>query len=413
MNIRLRSAVCLAALAWTPSLAPAAQPFVATAQSTDAGPPVTLTAQGASFFDFLSSLVQKEGQFQALNNRAFTGNMTFLGLPSAILYRTNGVGNEITITLAPIGFNRTFRGTTKDDVDNQLEDFFEKDGAKTIADFLKAVAKGSPIAVTDGNPTSATALAASASFTGQGFTPADELNDGAEGSAKPKLGGLSFGLNSGVFEAGAFEGKTYDFSGTILSFGGDTVRLVLPFNLNYLELDGGSQVGGAGISAVLPIRFKKMGKETRLNWRVTPLAGVSVRGSMDLASVSPLWNAGVINTLDYRLSPKLVLSVVNQFTVHKSIAVGYDDLDFDPQVDQQILKNGVRLTTPASRRVTLDAFVVDTRFLKDAAVDQFWTVGTSAAFRLTQRWNLVLGLNYDNGDNFKAYAGGISSAWKW
>ncbi|MES2692417.1 MAG: hypothetical protein V4773_03015 [Verrucomicrobiota bacterium] len=415
------SALCLSAVAAFAATAPGGQPFDTTATTTDGGPPVTLQAQGSNFFDFLESLINTQGSFSSLNNRQYTASMTFLGIPNAIRFATNAAGNSVNITLTPTGFNRTFTGVSKADVDDQLENFFKSEGQQTIADFLKAVAKTSPIAVTDGNPTAATAVSATSSFTSQGFTPLDELGDNtdtASGASKPKFGGVSLGLNAGEFEAGLFSGKVYDISGTLFSFGGETVRLVMPFSFNYLELDTGSKVGGAGTSLALPIRFMKMGKDGNgningLNWRVTPLFGVSVRGSVDLASLSPLWNAGVVNTIDYPISPKLVISMVNQFTMHRSISIAYDDLDFDPNIDQQIIKNGLRLTTPFNRRWVADGFAVDTRFLKDAAVKQFWTFGGSLAFRATQRWNLVLGLNYDTGDDFKAFSGGLSSAWKW
>jgi hypothetical protein len=394
----------------------AVQPFTGSATTTDSLPPVDITAGGKNFFDFLDSLTKAQGQFQLLDNRPYSASVSFLGVENAMRFITNATGSTITLILTPSGFSRTFTGLTKEDVNNQLDEFFKREGATTIADFLKAIAKTSPIAVTDGNPTSATAVAANSVFAGQGFTSADELMDGADANgaaSKAKFGGISIGLNAGKFEAGPFEGTVYDISGTVLNFGGEKVRLVVPVNFNFLELEGGSQVGGAGINICLPIRFTTIGKESSWNWRVTPMGGLSVRGSVDLTSLSPLWQAGVINTLDYKVSPKIVLSLVNQLTMHKSIALAYDDLDFDPQIDQQILKNGVRISTPFSRRVIFNAFAVDTRFLKEAAVDQFWTLGTSLAFRVTQRWNLVLGGSYDTGDSFKAYSLGFSSAWKW
>jgi hypothetical protein len=407
---------CALLLASIASLGFAAQPFQAVATTTDNLPPLTLSAGGSNFFDFLDAVTRAQGSFASLDNRAYNVNVTFLGVPDAIRFVTNATNNQLTLTLTPTGFTRTFTGANEDVVNDQIDEFFEREGASTVAEFLKAIARTSPIAVTDGNPTSATAVAANSAFTGQGFTSADELADGSDtgGSAsKPKFGGISLGMNAGKFEAGAFEGTIYDVSGTLLNFGGEKVRFLIPVNLNFLELDSGSQVGGAGISLAMPVRLRQMSKDDKVNWRVTPLGGVSVRGSVDLASLSPLWQVGVVNTVDYRASNKVVLSMVNQVTMHRSIAIAYDDLDFDPKIDQLILKNGVRLTTPFSKRVIADAFAVDTRFLKDAAIDQFWTLGASLAFRVTQRWNLVLGTNYDTGDDFKAFSGGISSAWKW
>lgn len=411
----------VALLAMSVTAVRAHQPFEATAVTTDTGPAVTVTAGGPNLFDFLDSLVNAQGDFQAIHNRPFSANMTFLGVGNAITFATNNTGTAATLTLAPIGFTRTFTGANSQAVNDQIEDFFKKDGATTIAAFLKAIAKTSPIAVTDGNPNASTAVAANAVFASQGFTSADEFggefspDDAAAtgADAKPRFGGIALGMNAGKFSAGGFDGTMYDFSVTPLNFGNDTVRLLMPVDFNYLKLDAGSEVAGAGINFALPIRVSQMSKTNPWNWRITPLAGINVRGSLDLASLSPLWQAGIISTVDYKAAPKLVVSMVNQFTMHKSFSVKYDDLDFDPEIDQQILKNGFRFVTPLTRRVIADAFIVNTRFLKDAAVKDFMSYGASLAFRVTRSWNFVLGGNYDNGKNFKAYSVGLSSAWKW
>lgn len=394
----------------------AADPFVASAATNDNLPAIALTSSSNNFFDFISSIVNTKGPFQSFTGRSYAGNTTFLGVRDAIRFSGNAPGTAVNITLTPTGFNRTFTGPTKDAVDDQIEKFFKTEGASAIADFLKAVAKTSPIAVTDGNPNAATSVEATTTFSGLGFTPIDELGDGLEaatGTTQPRFGGISLGLNTGKFEAGAFEGTLYELSGSLLNFGGDMVRVMVPVHASFLELDGGAKVGGAGFAVALPIRYLRMSKDKHVNWRITPTLGMSVRGSADLASLSPLWNYGLVNTVDYRVTPKLVISMVNQYTVHKSFSVSYDDLDFDPDVNQQILKNGFRFTTPLSRRVIADGFIIDTRFLKDAAIDQFITLGGSVAFRVTQRWNFVIGVNYDTGDDFKAYGIGITSAWKW
>ncbi len=390
----------------------AQSPFEATATNTDIGVPVSLRVGSSNFLDFVDDLVNSEGAFQPLDGRPFDASMTFLGVANAARFTANSTGTSVTLTLAPIGFTRTFTGADSRAVNDQVEEFFEKDGAATYAAFLKAIARTSPIAVTDGNPSASTALAARSAFMTQGFTSVDELSAADDGT-KPKFGGVSFGMNGGKFDAAGFKGSMYSFAGTVLNFGGETVRFVVPVDFNFLKFDAGSQVGGAGINFCLPIRAKIMSKENPWNWRITPLAGVSLRGSVDLASLSPIWQFGAVNTIDYRVNKKLVIGLVNQLTTHQSFSMAYDDFEFDPDIDQQILKNGVRVVTPFTDRWTGDVFVVDTRFLKDAAVEQFWTLGASVTLRATKSWSVVVGANYDTGDDFKAYSVGLSSAWKW
>lgn len=398
-------------------LAQSNKPFEAVATTTGAVP-ITITASSSNLEDFLSSLINTKGQFAALNGNPYTARSTFLGVQNAITFNTNSTGTAVTLGLTPIGFTRTFTGATKESVDDQIDDFFQKNGAETLAAFLKAIAKESPIAVTDGNPNSVTALAAGSTFTGQGFTGADELASAfddvdAGGGEKSRFGGFGIGFNAGKFEAGVFEGNNYDFSLSGLNIGfGDNVRLLTPISINYLDIEG-AEVAGAGISLALPIRLRTMSKDNPVNWRLTPLAGVSLRGSVDLASGALIWQAGAANTIDYKVAPKLVVCLINQFTFHRSIEVTYGDYSFDPDVDQQILKNGVRLVTPFTKRLIGDFYVVDTRFLKAAAVKSFQTFGASLSLRATKSFNLSLGANYDTGDQFKAYSVGLSSAWRW
>ena len=414
MKLFSRSCARVVLLSLASSVAFARAPFEAVAIT--AGPsPVTVTATGSNLSDFVSSLINTNGQFAPLNGRAYTASSTFLGVPNAITFNTNATGTAVTYGLTPIGFSRTFTGASKQAVDDQIDAFFQKDGADTVARFLKAIAEKSPLAVTDGNPNSATALAAGSTFTGQGFTPADEIVAGLDDAAggKARFGGFGIGFNAGKFEAGDFKGTNYDFSITGLNVGlGERVRLVTPIALSFLKVEG-AQVAGAGINFALPIRLRVMNKDNPFNWRVTPIAGVSLRGSADLAGGALLWQAGVTNTVDYKATPKLVVCMINQATFHRSIGVTYGDYRFDPKIDQQVLKNGLRLVSPFSPRVIGDFFAVDTRFLKAAAVKNFQTYGGSLSFRVTPSYNISLGANYDTGTRFKAYSVGLSSAWRW
>ncbi len=411
MNNKLRLSGYALIISLTAAFAVARNPFEAVATTT--GPaPITLSASGSNLSDFVSSLINTNGQFAPLNGRAYTASSTFLGVPNAITFNTNATGTAVTYGLTPIGFSRTFTGTSKQDVDDQIDDFFKKNGADTIARFLKAIAEKSPLAVTDGNPNSATALAAAGTFTGQGFTSVDEITAGLDGG-KARYGGFGIGFNAGKFEAGDFKGNNYDFSLTGLNIGlGDSVRLITPISFNYLTVEG-AKVAGMGINLAMPVRLRVMSKDNPLNWRVTPLAGVSLRGSADLAGGALLWQAGVTNTIDYKATPKLVVCMINQATFHRSIGINYGDYSFDPKVDQQILKNGFRLVSPLTPRLIGDFFAVDTRFLKAAAVKGFQTYGGSLSFRATPNYNVSLGANYDTGTRFKAYSIGLSSAWRW
>ena len=53
-------------------------------------------------------------------------------------------GAQITLTIPSTGFSRVFVGATADDVEQQVEDFFEEDGADELSRFLEDVNARSP-----------------------------------------------------------------------------------------------------------------------------------------------------------------------------------------------------------------------------------------------------------------------------
>jgi hypothetical protein len=387
-------------------------PFVAVADVTDNSGLAPVTATSSNFINFTNSIIEATNQFQGFSGHPYTAISTFLGVPNAISYMTNAPGTSVTINLNPINFSQTFTGVSSSDVNTQVDNFFEKNGAGIWAQFLKAIARTSAIAVTDGNPTSATAIDAQGLFFGTAMTPSDTLVDQAEGG-KPEFGGLAIGFDTGFFTAGDFKGDTFDLSLTALNLGlGSSVRLEMPLAFNYLTVDG-ARVGGAGINLVLPIQFSTMGADTPFNWRVTPVAGVSARASEDLASGVALWDFGVISTVDYKVNSRLVLCLMDQISAYKSFTVSYGSYSFDPDVNQQILKNGVRLVTPITERVIFDFFLIETNFLQAAVTKEFTTFGTSFSLRASRHYNLSLAANYDTGPSFSSWGIGLNSAWRW
>jgi len=414
------------ALVTLPVLAQSNLPFVASATTTLPANNITLTASGSNFETFVDDIIAAEGQFQQLSGKPFAGSSTFLGVQNAIVFQVNATGTVVSFGLAPINFSKTFTGTSSSDVSSQITDFFKKNGAQTISDFLAAIAKQSTIAVTDGNPNAATAIAANDSFMTLGFTPAEQTADtlassndsgpgamGAGTAEKPRFSGLAIGFNAGTFTSGAFSGTSYDLSSSGFNIRlTDRVRIVTPLYLNYVKVSG-AQIGGFGGSLAVPVTIRVIDKDSPWAWRLTPSFGLGGRVSVDLAGGTALWQAGLTSAIDYKVGPKLMLGVINQLTEDKSIAVKDGDFNFDPHVDQQILKNGVRFVTPIKPRLIGDFFIVDSRFLKDAAVKSFETFGASIAMHVTEKFNLRLGANYDIGTQFRSYSAGLSSAWQW
>ncbi len=426
-------------------------------------PPPEAHVSSSSALNLIESAVSNQaGPFSAFYNQEYSAQMTYLGTPHAItmVQVIGGPGFELFLDLNPIGYNTSFTGATADEVWAKVKDFFENDVDGAYSRFLKALSKQSTTALTDGNPNASTALAAKGVFATQGFTPSqnisfgDEADDisnpatrgrtasstggagddrnasaengsgnsdgeasGGSGSGRPSFKTFGLGFNTGRFNA-KVAGTTFSGQYTEVGFSwlnmdiSENVRLEAPVSVNWLSLEG-TDAYGLTQGFALPITIDSMDVVAPLNWRITPVAGIGARVSVDALSGAVMWYAGVVNSLDYRINRKLVVSVVNQLTTHQGLPVKYQNYSFDSGVDQWILKNGVRLTTPLARRVIGDVYLIDTQFLKDAAVDHFDSVGASVSWRASKKFNLSLATNYDFGDNFNAWSVGISSAWSW
>jgi hypothetical protein len=425
MKNLLRLAAGLLALA---SAARANSPFEV--QAVSSSPAFNHTQEYSSFPTLVADVITNHGNFSALaSSNSFFADITFLGVSNALQVNFTDTGSPgptaVSVTLSSPGVgnvvNLTFTGPDRPNVEEQIKDYFLKNGSTQVGNFLAAIAKQSAIAVTDGNPNSSTAQQSNSMFYGQGFTPsADMPFETASAAAADAAGGSSggsrfygygIGFNSGQFTAGGIKGNVSDLS---LPFGyrfTDRVSVAGNFGLNYVTISD-AKIYGVGLNLGLPVRIEIMNKENPWNWRVTPLVGISARGSKDLAGGGVIWMGGLTNTVDYRVNSKLIIGMVNQITTHQSVAVKYGSTKFDPKIDQQILKNGLRAVTPITSRLIGDVFVIETNFLQDAAVESFTTFGGSLSFRLTQKFNVTLGGNYDTGDKYKSWSVGLSSAWR-
>lgn len=390
----------------------AADPFEVTVTPTGGGMHVEPVTVGSSnFLDLVDDVINAAGEFSFFETTQFEATLLYLGVPDAMTFYVNDTGTSAELYIASLDEFVNFTAGSRYELEQQIEDWFETEGTEVYADFLAAIAESSPAAVTDGNPTAATAADARTSFDSFGFTPAEDLVMATDGATSPNYSGFGLGFNSGTFKAGDLRGTKTDLNIPFRFALSEKLSLAGAVPIHYLSLEG-AKIYGLGINLALPYRARIMTKENPLNWRITPTIGLTVRGSADLASGAALYQYGLINSIDYRINSKWIICMVNQLSAYESLEVSYDDYDFDPNISQLILKNGLRAVTKLSDRWILDGYVINTRFLEDAAVEQFWTLGVSGMFKLTKNRNLQMGLNYDFGDDYSAWSIGLSSAWK-
>ena len=87
----------------------------------------TITQSASSLPNLVEALVNNQGAFAPLVGNNFTGSLTYYGLPGAVAVNVQGE-TQLTVTSSLTGLNKTFTGTDRNDLENQLTDWLLKDG---------------------------------------------------------------------------------------------------------------------------------------------------------------------------------------------------------------------------------------------------------------------------------------------
>ncbi len=401
-------------LAAVPHHCDAADLFNATA--TDG---ITTTAAGdKNVVDLISRLVRAEGEFLPFNGTAFTAALNYAGVPNAIQFIENAAGTSVTLGIPSTGLSRTFNGPTRSDVDDQITAFLKKDGADEFAKFLKAMNRQSLVSVTDGNPNSATARAASQSFSSYGMTDAetrDEKDDSDEGVSRSGIGMVA---DVGTIDANGIKGQVYSLPLYARFKLSKRVGLNFDIPLSYADIEG-STIFGFGLGVALPIKAIPRTKNSPWYWQITPFGGANVTGSADFAAGGMLANGGLVSLIAHDFG-RMTLSMGNQLSIHEGIPITVDDYKFDPGVSQQIIKNGVKLDVPFARRWVFDVYGIHTKFVEDAAVDQYFTVGAGIGYKRIPKPGsakkgsgyIKLGFYADIGNDYTSAHAHFGTGWK-
>lgn len=364
----------------------------------------TISQSASSLPDLVEAVISNQDAFAPLVGNDFTASLTYYGIPNAVSVQVQGE-TQLTVTSALTGLNRTFTGTDRNDLEEQLKDWLLKQGGSEVANLLKEAAKTSTAAITDGNPSSATARMADSTFSTFGLYPATRVMRGS----------LS-GNHSAIWVHGR-QSKADTPIGTIdnTEYGlnipwwlrlSKHVSLIGNTSGRYIAAEG-AEVFGGGLDLGLGIRPVVRDEGDTFGWQVTPFAGLHGIGTYDGAAAGLLDQFGVANRFEFKLYDDALLVVASQFSFFDSVQFKIEDVEIDPEVEQQVLKNGlmVDVPLPSLKSVYVNGFVVDTRFLKDAAVDNYQTAGGGLSIR-GSRMSLNLYVSYDFADNYNSWNAG-------
>ena len=369
----------------------------------------TISQSASSLPDLIEAVVRNQDAFLPLVGNDFTGSLTYFGIPAAVSVAVVG-DTQLTLTSPLTGLSRVFTGVDRNDLENQLSNWLLEEGGSEVAKLLKEAAKRSTAAITDGNPSSTTARMADRAFRTFGLFNAGPV---MRGSGSRVTSGIW--INGGKYEAdtpsGTAEGSEIELNLPWWFNFGKRVSLIGNTNGQYKDIEG-TEIYGAGMDLGLGIRLVVRDEVNRFGWQVTPYAGLQGIGSYDGATAGLMDQFGITNRFEFELRENVLLVIANQFSFFDSLKIEIQGVSIDPELEQQILKNGVMLDFPfpGSSRVYLNGFLVDSRFLEDVVIDNYQTVGGGLSVRGKSKtlniyvsrdiatdysgWNAGLGLAY-------------------
>ena len=378
-------------------------PFAFTARTTS-GTPQTVRVSGSSLPDLADDLVRTQSQFLALQGQAFDASLRYGGLSNAVRYSQNAAGTSATLAIPSTGFSRTFTGANEDDLRDQIEDFLREDGADEYARFLREVNQRTVIGVTDGNPLATTALLSDLAFDRFGLQFRPML---APEHPNRLTGGFDLDVRGGFNEAGDTDGW---FGTAVLASEfriNDGVALTVGSLFNYRDVEGASVYNVGGVAG-LPIQMLfARGRTQNMSWQLTPFFVGGAGGSVDLASGGTFLGGGLSSSFSIRAAP-FTFILGNQISFYEGFPIDVGEFDFETDLSQQVLKNGLRVAYEVNSGFLIDVGVTYTNFLNEAAVDAYLTPSAGVLFRTGENSGIRLGYRGDFGDDYAAHGGGAS-----
>lgn len=442
---RTLPALAAATLATAASAPALAQDLFEVVVTPDDPTVMGITAGDSSLLDLTESLIDTSGAFASLAGEDFGASLRYAGVDDAIQFRLENNGTRAELTFPTLGETFVF-DEADGDVETQIEDFFKTDGGKTIAAFLKDMNRRSVVAVTDGNPLSTTARNAHYKFNRFGahydMTRREKRIARGENGAPPAMGlwrqpegageapgpapsasrssqgwivsGSESGLRAridghiGIIDTDAGDGTTATLAASGELRFNRHLGVALSMPISYHEVEG-ADVINAGVHLDVPIAFIVPQNPNGFTWQLTPGALVAGAASIDMVAGGTFWGLGATNLLSYEHNG-WNFSFATQFTHYESIELSVDEYDFDPDLSQDVLINGGRVTAPIGDNAYAYGGLAYTRFLEDAAVEDYFTPAIGVGYRSGNGFDFRLGYEGDFGDGYTSHGARVGLA---
>jgi len=396
--------------------------FTITATTTD-GSGISVISGNHSLIDLSQELINNTGPFRGLSGHSYNASLTYGGVPKALNFAvTQSIppastryvySARLTTPFDPGVIDRSFTSSTsQDDLYSQIKSYLKSDGASDLARFLADIDKKSPTGVLDGNPNAATALNAQQSFFEYAFAPT--ITEDEESSGQPidtSHVGLALMADGGEFSSKGVHGDTYSVAPVVPFKLTDRVRLELMIPLQYTRIEGATEYG-AGLQLAVPILVVKHTKGQPWTWQLTPMGGAIASGSPDLVAGGLMINGGLASYTSYRWH-KWEFSLGDSVTIYHGLRVTIGDYTFDPNISQEILKNGIKVGRQLGRHWYAELYGLDTEFVSAAFIPRYATLGGGIGYRGSKNKGFImLGAYTDLAPGYTAAKLQFGTGWK-
>jgi hypothetical protein len=426
MNYIYRKLVLILLLGLTSLPLTARDLFEVSAFTTDTPPdnpqPITVNAGDSDFIKLIQATVEGTNQFEILVGRDSTSILNYGGFNNAMRFDINAAGTLAILDIPVIRFQRTFTAANRNDLYEQIKRFLKNEGEDVYRRFLEAMNKKSPVAVSDGNPNATTANVANAIFEDAGFGGEEAVSQALD------LENLNLSLAVGF---GQFSTKNLNGNKTTLPLGynyrwNEWVDTKIKMPLTYWQVEGteiydGSFIVSVPVKVMVPVRVTDSEAvdsmaSSRFGWTLTPTLGIAAGGSRDYRAGSVMYVGALTSLLTYDFG-RVNLALGNHLSAMKAISNHVGDLDVGSDIDQQITKNGLKLTVPFNGQWVGEVYGIYTAFLQDAAVDDFFTLGLRAGTRwlgggFGENGVIMFGIYGDVGNDYRSLNVRFGSAFR-
>jgi hypothetical protein len=329
----------------------AAKLFAANVAYGDLSNPSYALVEDESLSNLIDDLFTRSGSFSVLQGEDFsTVTLRYFAIPEALTLKYAELSDgtfRVNLSSSLTALDHTFSANSEVDLADQVIDWFFLEGGDEALDFLEKISIASTMAITDGNPGSTTARMADTAFELFGFYHRGSRTNDMRGTAGGSLVGISVRVD------------TFDISSQVGTLDANLLQVSVPLwlhfsrrvsyagqmNANVISIEG-TDFYGFGMDAGIAVRPILRTGNDRFGWQITPFVGGNAMGSADGVTASLVYHFGLNNRFEVRLFKNTLLSIVSQYGPYENLALDLGKYNLNAKVDQQILKNGLRLEAP-------------------------------------------------------------------